>query len=761
MSFTSWLRKLSSVSPPNVAARGGSRRLSRALRAKRRPQLEALEDRVTPSTLVVSTALDVYDGGTAADPAGADGALSLREAISAAVSGDEITFDSALNGSLINLDPNNGELLIDKNLVILGPGAGNLAVSGQNSMRVFNVALGVTSTISGLTIENGNASLGFGGGISNAGTLVLNGSSLTNNAAFDGYGGAIYNSGALTVNDSTLSRNASFYGGAIASFGTLTVAGSSLFDNQADDAGGALFTYGYLEYEGALNVTDTTLFGNYAGNRGGAIANFFGDTTISDTTLSGNTSFFEGGGIWDNGTLTVHRCTLAGNSALNEYGGGIWTANTAAIIGSTLSSNSARLAGGGIYNPGGTMTIQSSIVAGNSCPRGPDLESAAATLSNTLLGDNRGATGLIETSPGAFDASGNLIGGPRFGIIDALLAPLAYNGGPTQTMALQPGSPALDSGANPQHEARDQRGFPFVRTAGIQTDMGAFELQQRMFAPKLSILSPGGAFSGQRFPAVATVAGVGGPLADSLQGVYPTLTYYAGTYTGPGDDGTSLPGAPTNAGVYTVVAAFAGSAEYTAARISATFTITQALPAFSALASPTVLVGTSSVNVGGVINWNAFIPTGAVSIVINGSRVSASIQPDGTFSATLPTRSLTPGSYTITYVYGGDVNFQSIVSTQTLTIQSAQQEIVLIVDKVTALVAGTVLESGAGLTEKLTAAIASLNRDNTTAGVNQLNAFIKQTNALVRSGRLGRNEAKILISAVEDAIAAALGSKIV
>ena len=58
-----------------------------------------------------------------------------------------------------------------------------------------------------------------------------------------------------------------------------------------------------------------------------------------------------------------------------------------------------------------------------------------------------------------------------------MLGLLANNGGPTLTHALLVGSPAINTGSNPNALAFDQRGTPFVRTFGAQTDIGAFELQ--------------------------------------------------------------------------------------------------------------------------------------------------------------------------------------------------------------------------------------------------------------------------------------------
>ena len=95
--------------------------------------------------------------------------------------------------------------------------------------------------------------------------------------------------------------------------------------------------------------------------------------------------------------------------------------------------------------------------------------------------------------------------------------------------------------------------------------------------PTVVATDPGGTYNTSSFPATATVAGVGSQsaAAGSLETVSPTFTYYVGTGTG----GTNLgSAAPVAAGTYTVVASFAGSADYTAAVSSpATFTISQAM----------------------------------------------------------------------------------------------------------------------------------------------------------------------------------------
>ena len=80
-----------------------------------------------------------------------DGAGSLRQAIADANNGDTINFGVAGTITLTT-----GELLVDKSITISGPGSDNLTVDGNFASRVFHVSSGVTATIAGLTITNGN-----------------------------------------------------------------------------------------------------------------------------------------------------------------------------------------------------------------------------------------------------------------------------------------------------------------------------------------------------------------------------------------------------------------------------------------------------------------------------------------------------------------------------------------------------------------------------------------------------------------------------
>ncbi|MBX7152481.1 hypothetical protein K1X84_12630, partial [bacterium] len=144
------------------------------------------------------------------------GAGSLRSAVSSAAPGDTIVFNAGLAGQTITLT--SGEILINKNLTIIGLGAANLTVSGNSSSRIFVVTGGVTVTIRKLMLRDGFAT-GFthGGAIHNDFSTVNLDSCIlfSNYADLSDYGGGIYTSGDMTIMRSIIDSNVADYGGGI------------------------------------------------------------------------------------------------------------------------------------------------------------------------------------------------------------------------------------------------------------------------------------------------------------------------------------------------------------------------------------------------------------------------------------------------------------------------------------------------------------------------------------------------------------------
>jgi hypothetical protein len=253
MWFFSWLRK-GKCSAPLVRRRTHA---SPRQRSTFRPQLEALEDRWLPSTLTVTSAADSGPG-------------SLRAEIAAAKNNDTIVFAPSLNGQTITLT--SGELDINTNLTIQGPGANELAISGgygstSSPSTVFGVGATASNvTLAGLSILDGQASLGAG--IFNSGGLTLSGCTLSGNHAASslsgGEGGAIYNNygATLTVSGCTVSGNYGGDGGGIYNDGTMSLLASTVTGNSADGGGAGIFNdiHGYLTIGKKSDVCDNFVY---------------------------------------------------------------------------------------------------------------------------------------------------------------------------------------------------------------------------------------------------------------------------------------------------------------------------------------------------------------------------------------------------------------------------------------------------------------------------------------------------------------------
>jgi len=409
---------------------------------------------------------------------------SLRSALAVAKDGDTIDA-TGISGTILLTG---GELQINHNVTINGPGAGNLAVNGNATSRVFeNFAANVT--ISGFTITNGLPLLpdsNGGGGILNHGGLTLTDSSIINNNAggvppFGSDGGGINSNGGgtLTVTNSVISGNGSGVrngGGINSSGGGALMVTNSVIINNSNGSGGGIYADGAI-----VTVSNSTINGNLGVcNAGGGIGTNNAQLTVMNSTISGNVAnnggpFCQagahGGGIacFGSGTLTVTNSTISGNSVEavpggSNDGGGVYNAATLTVTNSTFSDNSAFQSQGGAILNMGEATIGDTVL--NAVVNGGTITNAGTVAS---LGYNL-----------ASDDGGGVLTGPGDQInTDPTLGPLQDNGGPTFTHALLPGSPAIDAG-DPSFTpppSRDQRGCPFVRVFNGRIDVGSFEAQ--------------------------------------------------------------------------------------------------------------------------------------------------------------------------------------------------------------------------------------------------------------------------------------------
>ncbi len=354
-----------------------------------------------PSTLTVTNGND-------------SGAGSLRDAISAAFSGNTIVFSGVTTVTLTKQ-----ELTVNKDLTIDGGNSG-VTITRQSGThgRIFNITAGVTVALNNLAITKGNAPL-LGGGILNNGTLTMNNCTVSGNTASQG--GGIQNRFVLTLTNCTLSNNSAPKG-----------------------SGGALF-------------------------------NMSRSATLTNCTISDNSAKENGGGIFKlRGSLNLTNCTIANNQAF--AGGGLMTVGTDPVVlqNTIIASNHLKLAKA---KAGKSPAASKKTVAnGNRIPhRLPEnlFGNVDPSSSYNLIG--RGTTGGLT----------NGVNGNQVGIANPLLGVLANYGGYTQTIALLPGSPALDQGAAVPGMTTDQRGLPRPydissippAAGGNNSDIGAYEAQ--------------------------------------------------------------------------------------------------------------------------------------------------------------------------------------------------------------------------------------------------------------------------------------------
>ena len=424
------------------------------------------------------------------------GPNSLRQALANANDGDTINF--AVTGTI---GLTSGELLVDKNVTISGPGTASLAVDGNATSRVFHIGPGKTVSISGLTLTNGSAGFENGGGILNDhAILTMDSCAVQNSYALSSHGGGIYNDGldgsaALTILNSTVSLNRAAYsgGGIHNEDGTVTIMNSTIDGNGAaynDLPFGGGQGGGIYSEDGTLIMTNSVVSNNYAGmagpnfptGTGGGISNY-GTMTITDSTITSNQVYFGGGGIENGGTLTITGSTISGNVASGEhdgqpFGGGGGISGTVTLTNSTVSGNGAAVSGGGLEGGG---VIKNSTISGNG---NGGISTNGMEIGNTILDGNSGVNiDGTATSLGynisSDDGGGNLTGPGDQINTDPMIGPLQNNGGPTLTHALLPGSPAINAG-DPNFTPPpiyDQRGSPYVRMFNGRIDIGSFELQ--------------------------------------------------------------------------------------------------------------------------------------------------------------------------------------------------------------------------------------------------------------------------------------------
>jgi len=458
--------------------------------------------------------------------------------------------------------------------------------------------------------------------------VTLKGLTLANGkvtSATTAVGGGILNSGTLTITECAISGN--------------SVAGGS------DDAGG-----GIINGSGSLTILNSTVSGNSAA--GGSTANFGGgifnaggslniiNSTISGNSISGGSGDNHGAGISNGGTLSITNSTVSGNA---------------------VSGGSAPFAGG--INAQGPTFVRNTIIAGNSGHTSPDVSGTFTSQGNNLIGKADGSMGFT-----VLDQVGT-IASP----LNALLAALGNYGGPTQTHALLPGSPAINAAnncvtdvahcgdANIPQLSTDQRGL--ARQVNGVVDIGAFESSGFTLTALSGTPQSAGIGSAFAAPLIASIVGFnsepvnGGIVTFTAPASGPSATLTGGTTTanvtiGGGQASTNAI-ANGVAGSYSVNATTVGatSAAFNLTNNKGNTTTSVTSPGNpSVFGQPVTFMATVS-----AVAPAPGTPTGTLTFLEGGNPIGTA--PLGGGVATFTTSALSVGNHTITTFYNGDGNF--------------------------------------------------------------------------------------------------------
>jgi len=467
---------------------------------------------------------------------------------SAMAGGGTVTFACDGTITLASTIYDNVDLMLD--------GTGHhVTIGGNNAVGLIYVATNANLTVINLSFANGLST--NGGALFNAGTVSATNCSFTGNCAAGpggreygtdgaiGAGGAVYNAGTLVASQCAFVLNSA--AGGLGRDGNPVVQQPSRAGQGASGLGGALCNVGAATIERSLFASNSAFGGS--GGRGSDGAYYYYST---EATPGGRGGSGDGGAVWSGTTITLVNCTIVGNSAVGGSGGdggsqtGPWPgvrfgppggyagdgtgggcSGPLIMTNCTVTSNSARgghggagggsslyagpgraggIAVGGLY--GSCPLLINSIVAANSGTGGSggygcwDSHIPPITCANW-------PSGVVYTNlyGSAVDLGHNLrsdwgfTNATSLNNTDPKLGDLANNGGPTLTMALLPGSPAIDAGDTAAAPATDQRGIS--RPVGPAADIGAFEYG---------------------LPAVLRVTGSAGTGLDIYASAYPGLS---------------------------------------------------------------------------------------------------------------------------------------------------------------------------------------------------------------------------------------------
>lgn len=395
-----------------------------------------------------------------------DGLGSLRQAVNASASGDSVRASPTLSCSTITLQSplTFGQAYLD----IRGLGADSTTITAAPS-------------VDGGLINH------IGSGRLNLQFLTLTGGHKYNSSV-QAKGGCVYGANEVAINGARITHCVSkgvgsqaAVGGGVFSGGVTTLRLSEVSGNVAVAASNAYASGGGMYATGGVDMDRSVVAANAAASISNSWGGGFttpGAVTIVNSAIVNNSSLTSGGAHIhppSTGANTITNTTVSGNSALRV--GGLTCTSPTTIASSTITANTSangdsggRIIGGGLDLGSGAHSIVSTIITGN-------LSGSADIASSINLSGSSGAT----VSGDHDHISGSTLALPSGTITTSLqMLPLALNGATRPTHALRETDPDVEMGSAPSGQTYDERGYPFLRTVGGATDIGAFELDPDM-----------------------------------------------------------------------------------------------------------------------------------------------------------------------------------------------------------------------------------------------------------------------------------------
>jgi hypothetical protein len=460
---------------------------------------------------VITAPTSVVGSGTPATVTEA----ALQNAIN---KGGQIVFNA---GGPVTI-PITSALLVKKNCII--DGGGVVTLDGGGSSRVFDVPnTGTQLQLQNMTLQNAStASANLRGGavyVFQSTFIAINVLFQNNSAAQTGKdvgGGAVYQfeCSKCIYSGCTFMNNTGSNGGAIGSLGLDFIlyncnftnnratgtggstggAGGAVYidgvsfgtpnhvfevghcvfrGNSGDLFGGGVFCYLYPGSGSSASIDNTTFDSNVLGGMGGLGGGLYVQNetfTLLASTFTNNTCTDLGGGLWveAGNPATITNCTFTGNkvtSPSNGFGGAIdIVTGDANLTNLTIAENMAANYAGGIFAPtSSSVTVKNCLLQNNTA--GSTLN--GLNVNRTLTDGGGNVQWPSKRANGDFDTPVTA----TTVFADALLGPLAANGGPTLTMAIPLTSRAVGAGVAAGAPPIDQRGV--LRT--LPVDTGAYE----------------------------------------------------------------------------------------------------------------------------------------------------------------------------------------------------------------------------------------------------------------------------------------------